>query len=120
MLISCLLECFMPQKTVPKAKQITFLNRLLAGFRQWKFGWVIRCDSMDGTQWKSEIEFIKATHERLVDAVMNFDPGMLDQPVGKKTIINAIEFIHGIAEHSLYHTAQMEMTKTFAKHNGIE
>jgi len=95
-------------------------NNFVAGYKQWKFGWVIRCESIDATQWKSEIDYIKATHERLVEAVVGFDPSMLDQPVGKKTIIHAIEFIHGIAEHSLYHTAQMEMTKTLAKHSGIQ
>ena len=30
----------------------------------------------------------------------------------------ASELIHGIAEHSLNHTAQMEMTKTLAKQTG--
>ena len=90
------------------------------GFKQWKTGWAIRCDSIDEKQWKSEIGFIKATHERLTDAVISFDPGMLDQLVGKRTTRNAIEFIHGVAEHRLYHTAQMEMIKTLAKHKGIE
>jgi hypothetical protein len=33
--------------------------------------------------------------------------------------IPAILFIHAIAEHSLYHTAQMEMLKTLAKQNGL-
>jgi uncharacterized damage-inducible protein DinB len=88
-------------------------------FEQRKTGWAIRGDSLDATQWKSEIAFIKATHQRLTDAVTGFDPGMLDQPLGKQTTRNAIEFIHGVAEHRLYHTAQMEMTKTLAKHKGI-
>jgi hypothetical protein len=33
--------------------------------------------------------------------------------------IPAVLFIHGIAEHSLYHTAQMEMLKTLAKQNSL-
>ncbi len=90
------------------------------GFKQWKTGWPIKCDSVDEKQWKSEISFIKTTHERLTDAVISFDPGMLDQPAGKRTTRNAIEFIHGVAEHRLYHTAQMEMIKTLAKHKGIK
>ena len=90
------------------------------GFKQWKTGWVIRSDSIDETQWKSEIGLIKAIHERLTDAVSNFDPSMLDQPTGRRTTRNAIEFIHGVAEHRLYHTAQMEMIKTLAKHKGIK
>lgn len=88
-------------------------------FKQWKTGWVIRSESIDAAQWKNEIGLIKATHNRLTDAVSSFDPGMLDRRVGKPTTRNAIEFIHGVAEHRLYHTAQMEMIKTLAKHNGI-
>jgi hypothetical protein len=90
------------------------------GFKQWKTGWPIRCDSVDEKQWKSGISFIKTTHERLTEAVTSFDPGRLDQPAGKRTTRNAIEFIHGVAEHRLYHTAQMEMIKTLAKHKGIK
>jgi hypothetical protein len=86
---------------------------------QWKTGWVIRSDKVDEKQWKAEIQLIKNAHERLVDAVINFDPRLLDQPPGKQTDRNAIEFIHGVAEHRLYHTAQMEMIKTLAKLDGI-
>ena len=76
--------------------------------------------AVDEKQWKSEIGFIKTTHERLTDAVISFDPDMLDQPAGKHTTRNAIEFIRGVAEHRLYHTAQMEMIKTLAKHKGVK
>jgi hypothetical protein len=91
----------------------------LVGMKQWKFGWVVRCDSVGEAQWKSEVALIKAIHERLVDVVTGFDPGLLDQTVGKKTIIHAVDFIHGIGEHSLYHAAQMEMIKTLAGYAGI-
>jgi hypothetical protein len=90
------------------------------GFEQRKTGWPVRCDSVDDEQWKSEISFIKTTHRQLADAVASFDPGMLDQPPGKQTTRKAIEFIHGVAEHRLYHTAQMEMTKTLARYSGIK
>ncbi len=90
------------------------------GFEQWKTGWAIRCDSVDEDQWKDEMRFIKRTHERLTDAVSRFDPALLDVPAGKQTTRNAVEFIHSVAEHRLYHTAQMEMIKTLAKHAGIK
>ena len=86
----------------------------LVGFKQRKTGWALMIDTIDEKQWKNEIDLIKATHGRLVEAVMNFDPGLLDQPVGRSTTRNAAEIIHGIAEHSLYHTAQIEMIKTLA------
>ncbi len=89
------------------------------GFEQWKTSWVLRSDTLDDTQWKKEIGFIKATHQRLTDAVIGFDPDLLNQPLGKRTTRPAIEFIHGVAEHRLYHTAQMKMIKTLAKHQGI-
>jgi len=90
------------------------------GLKMWKFGWVLRSDAVAEEQWQSELDLIKATHERLVEAVTSFDPDGLDQVIGKKTIILAVDFMHGIGEHSLYHTAQMEMIKTLAKQNGIQ
>ena len=93
-------------------------QNLLVGVKQNKFGWANRLDALSDVQWKSELELIKSIHERLVAAVTDFDPEMLDQPVGKNTNKPAILYIHGIAEHSLYHTAQMEMLKTLAGHHG--
>jgi uncharacterized damage-inducible protein DinB len=92
---------------------------VLMGFKQWKSSWAVRCDAVDAQQWKNEFDLIKAVHARLIAAVMSFDPGLLDQPAGKGTTRNAIEIIHGVAEHSLYHTAQMEALKTLAKHQGL-
>ncbi len=91
----------------------------LVGLKMWKFGWVERLEGVDEEHWKGEIELIRAIHERLVGAVTSFDPGRLDQFVGKKTVIPAVEYIHGIAEHSLYHTAQIETFKTLAKLQGV-
>lgn len=88
------------------------------GFQQHKTSWPIKLDSIDEAQWKDEIKLVKLIHKRLTDAVMNFDPDLLDQPVGKQTTRNTIEFIHGVAEHRLYHTAQMDMIKTLAKFKG--
>jgi hypothetical protein len=90
-------------------------KNVLVGLKQWKFGWVTRCDAIEAVQWESELDLIQAIHERLVAAVTGFDPALLDLAVGKKTIIHAVDFIHGIAEHSLVHTAQMEMLKTLAQ-----
>ena len=91
-------------------------KRVRLEFQQWKTGWVVKSDLIEEKQWKSEIVLIKATHKRLTEAVINFVPDMLDQPAGKQTTRNAIEFIHGVAEHRLYHTAQIEMIKTLVKH----
>jgi hypothetical protein len=101
------------------ANRISGVN-VPVGFKQRKTGWAVMSDAIGETQWKQEIDLIKAAHARLTDAVMRFDPAMLDQPVGKRTTRNAVEYIHGVAEHSLYHTAQMEMIKTLARQKGMD
>ncbi len=89
-------------------------------FKQRKTGWALTLDAVDEAQWKGELGLIKAAHQRLVEALIGFDPGLLDQPTGKGTTRHAVELIHGVAEHSLYHAAQMEMIKSFVKHRGME
>ena len=95
-------------------------KNVLVGFKQRKTGWAELLDSIDEAQWKAELALVKVTHQRLTEALTGFDPAKLDQIVGKKTIRNAVYFIHGIAEHTLYHTAQMEVIKTLAKHAGVK
>jgi hypothetical protein len=90
-----------------------------AGFKQRKTSWAVQEDEIDETQWKSEIQLLKQIHTRLVAALEEFDPALLDQTVGKQTQRAAVEFIHGVAEHSLYHTAQIEMIKKLAQESGI-
>ena len=107
-------------KTAIIGEQVKLGKNVQIGLKMWKFGWVLRSDAVAEEQWQSELDLIKATHERLVEAVTSFDPDGLDQVIGKKTIILAVDFMHGIGEHSLYHTAQMEMIKTLAKQNGIQ
>lgn len=91
-----------------------------AGFTQRKTGWAIMLDTIDAQQWKAEIDLLKAAHERLVRVLTGFDPNLLDQPIGKRTTRPAAEYIHGVAEHSLHHTTQIEMLRTLARHAGIQ
>lgn len=94
-------------------------QNVLVGFRQRKTGWATRQDPVDAAQWKTEIGLLRAAHDRLVDAVSRFDPRKLDKPVGKKTTRKAVEFIHGVAEHGLYHTAQLKLLMRCARHQGV-
>jgi len=89
-------------------------------FMQRKSGWAMMLDSIDEEQWKAEMVFIKEAHNRLTAAVTGFDPAKLDLPVTKNTTWTALGIIHGVAEHSLHHSTQIEMLKTFASHQGIE
>jgi hypothetical protein len=111
------------------ALHITYFENLVANrlsgmdlpvaFELRKRGWPVVFETLDDTQWTSEMDFMREAHEHLVEAVRSFDPQKLDQPPSKKTGRSAIEFIHGVAEHTLYHTAQMKMLKTLAKHAAV-
>ncbi len=94
-------------------------QRVQVGFQQWKTGWVVKKEEISEAEWKDEINLLKAAHQRLVEALIAFDPGLLDLPPASSTGRNTIEFIHGVGEHSLYHTAQIEMIKTLAKESGV-
>jgi len=80
-----------------------------------KRGWPVTCDAIDEGQWISEKRYIKATQERLAEAVRSYDPRKLDQVASEKSGMTAMEYIHGIVDHTLYHTAQMSMLKMLAK-----
>ena len=85
------------------------------GFEQRKTSWAVRSDSVDAAQWKREMRSIAAAPERLVRVVTGFAPERLDEPTGPNSNRVAIEYIHGVAEHSLYHGAQIKMLKRLAK-----
>ena len=78
-------------------------------------GWPVTCDALDEGQWRSERRFMKATQERLGAAVRSFDPRKLDQVVSEKSGMTAMELVHGIVDHTLYHTAELKLLKTLAK-----
>ncbi|MFN2114690.1 MAG: DinB family protein [Anaerolineae bacterium] len=81
-------------------------------------GWADRADEIDAAQWKRERKLVRDTHARLVEALTSFDPERLDQPPSQRAKRNAVEFIHGVGEHSLHHATQIAMIKELAKHRG--
>jgi hypothetical protein len=95
-------------------------NRLTGGrervdFEQRETGWAVRADAIDAVRWKAEVRAIKAAHAYLVRAVAEFDPRGLDAPLGERSTRPAIEIIHGVGEHTLYHAAQIKMLKALAR-----
>jgi len=84
-------------------------------FELQKRGWPVALDAVDTKQWRSERQFIEATHERLTEAVTSFDTGRLDQLISEKSGMTAMELIHGIVDHTLYHTAELGLLKKLAK-----
>jgi len=85
-----------------------------------KRGWPVTCDAIEEKQWRSERHFMQATLERLAEAVKSFDPRNLDQVVSEKSGMTAMELVHGIVDHTLYHTAEMKMLKTLAANAAIQ
>jgi hypothetical protein len=75
-------------------------------------GWPTRLDDIAKDKWRGEVRLLTNAHSRLVHAVERFDPAKLDDPpVGSRASRPAIAYIHGVAEHSLYHAAQIKMLK---------
>jgi hypothetical protein len=89
------------------------------GLRMRKTGWIIREDTPDPATWKAEVDLVRTVHRRLSREVESFDPARLDEPPGTDTTRKAIEFIHGVAEHTLYHTAQIQILKELASNAGV-
>lgn len=85
------------------------------GFKQRKTSWAIQEDEIPAGEWRDDVLMIKACHSRLVFAVEGFDPNQLDRPLGPNSKRPAIEYIHGVGEHNLYHAAQIKMLKTLAR-----
>ena len=77
--------------------------------------WPVREDQVDPDRWREDVRLLKSCHAYLVGAVTEFDPSLLDRPLGTKSDRPAIEYIHGVGEHSLYHAAQIKMLKAFAR-----
>jgi len=107
------------------ALHITFFENLVANilsgedlpveFDLQKRGSPVVLDAVTEKQWRSEKHFIQATNERLGEVVGSFDPDQLDQVASERSGITAMEYIHGIVDHTLYHTAEMDLLKTLAK-----
>jgi len=99
-------------------------NRLSGASERLEFaarttGWPTRRDELSHEQWRHEVALVTLAHGRLVEAVENFDPSLLDEPPAHSTSRRpAISYMHGVAEHSLYHAAQIKLLKQMVVHSG--
>ena len=82
--------------------------------------WPPGVDALSAEEWKEAVALVGETHRRLVSVVTNFDPAALDRPARGTTNRRAIEYIHGIAEHNLYHGGQINILKRLAKMAGVK
>lgn len=120
-----LLACWRPYPGWPNIREIALhvafwenclCNRLTdkkksLGLKIRKNGWVVWADSVQPDVWKAEVALVKDVHSKAVAALESFDPSLLDQCVGSKTVHTAATHIHGLAMHSLYHAGRMKMLK---------
>lgn len=77
-------------------------------------------ERLTAKEWRDDGRLVADVHRRLVDVVAAFDPAKLDRPPVGVRDRPAIQFIHGIAEHDLYHTGQIKVLKRFAKESGVK
>ena len=77
--------------------------------------WPYPVDTLSREEWQEAVTLVTETHRRLVSVVAGFDPPALDKPPRGSTNRPAIEFIHGIAEHNLYHGGQVNLLKRLAR-----
>ena len=84
-------------------------------FELQKRGWPVALDAVVSKQWKSERHYIEATTERLAEAVQSFYLHKLEQSASEKTGMTFMEYIHGIVDHTLYHTAELSLLKKLDK-----
>jgi len=88
---------------------------LAVEFELRKRGWPVSYEAIEEKQWRSERSYIRKTSERLAKAVISFDPRQLGQIASEKSGMTAMEYIHGIVDHTLYHTADLQFLKKLAK-----
>ncbi len=68
--------------------------------------------------WKEDRALVKQEHDRLVEALTDFDPSRLDAYAGSSTKTTYADLITGIVLHDTYHAGQIVMLKRLAASRG--
>jgi uncharacterized damage-inducible protein DinB len=62
------------------------------------------------TSWTEALQLLEKSQSELVEAFSKFDEARLDEPMhGRK--FSWYDFIHGVIEHDIYHSAQIAVLK---------
>ncbi len=88
------------------------------GFPRSPSNWPDPPNARTQASWKADRKLIKESHDRLVDALRNFDPSRLDDYAGSEKTTYA-DLITGIVLHDTYHTGQIQLLKRLAKSEGL-
>ena len=90
-------------------------NKLIGQTRRFPYGfipfWPPAPAPLTNQQWKIDLALARESHLRLLDIVTNYDPLALDRRPKRIKKRPTIQFIHGVAEHNLYHNAEIKMIK---------
>ena len=76
-----------------------------------------RPETADERSWNSDLALLKSWHERLLEAVREFPPARLEEPVGTNRYSH-LELILGAASHDLYHAGQIQLLKRLREEGG--
>ncbi len=69
--------------------------------------------------WSEDRRLVKEQHDRLVEAITDFDPSRLDEYVGGESKTGYAVLITGIVLHDTYHAGQIVMLKRIAASQGV-
>ncbi len=67
----------------------------------------------DQAAWDTDRELLDEEHRKLLEAVHSLDPSRLDETsdAGNGNVYRLIDRLHGIVQHDVYHTGQIEILK---------
>jgi uncharacterized damage-inducible protein DinB len=69
--------------------------------------------------WNEDRRLVKEQHDRLVEALADFDPARLGEFAGSDSQTTYADLITGILMHDTYHAGQIVMMKRLAKSHGL-
>jgi hypothetical protein len=84
-------------------------NPVRGGFPRQGGYWAHLPETINAGTWKADIVLLKDEHQRLVEAVQDFDPLRLDEQSPQSC--KYIDLLWGMVMHDLYHVGEMQVLK---------
>lgn len=89
------------------------------GFPRSPANWPAVPEAADEGAWKEDRRVVREWHDRLVEAMEDFDPGRLDEPAGEGAKTSYADLITGVLLHDTYHAGQIQIMKRLAASAGV-
>ena len=90
----------------------------IGGFPRTPSNWPSPPEARTDAAWKADRRLIKESHDRLVEALRDFDASRLDDHA-KSDETTYADLVTGIVLHDTYHTGQIQLMKRLARSAGI-